>query len=42
MRFKELYIKTYWKYYKSLEQRFARTEEFVAFDDVNSKTYSIE
>lgn len=42
MSFKELYIKTYWKYYKSLEQRFARTEEFVAFDDVNNKTYSIE
>lgn len=42
MSFKDLYIKTYWKYYKSLEQRFARTEEFVAFDDVNNKTYSIE
>ena len=42
MTFKNLYVKTYWKYYKSLEQRLIRTEEFVAFDDVNNKAYSIE
>jgi len=36
------YIKSYWRYYLLLEQRLARTEEFVAFDKVNGNTYSIE
>ena len=42
MSFKNLYIKTYWKYFRSLEKRLARTEDYVAFDSVNAKAYSIE
>ena len=31
------YVKIYWQYYRSLEKRFLKTEEFVAFDKVNGK-----
>ena len=40
--FKSVYVKSYWQYYRSLEKRFLKTEEFVAFDKVNSKSYSFE
>lgn len=40
--FKDRYVKSYWNYYLSLEKRLIRTEEYVAFDEVNSGTYSIE
>lgn len=36
------YVKLYWQYYRSLEKRFLKTEEFVAFDEVNNKAYSFE
>ena len=36
------YVKIYWQYYRSLEKRFLKTEEFVAFDKVNGKAYSFE
>lgn len=36
------YVESYWKYYLSLEKRLMRTEEYVAFDDVNAKAYSVE
>lgn len=36
------YIEAYWKYYLTLERRFLRTEEYVAFDEVNDRTYSVE
>lgn len=36
------YVESYWKYYLSLEMRLMRTEEYVAFDAVNAKTYSVE
>lgn len=39
---KDAYIKSYWMYYLKLEKRLERTEEYVAFDEVNNKAYSIE
>lgn len=36
------YIKSYWKYYLSLERRFLRTEEYLTFDVGNDKAFSIE
>lgn len=39
---KDSYIESYWTYYLNLERRLQRTEEYVAFDEVNNKTYSIE
>ena len=39
---KDIYNDSYWKYYRSLEDRFLRTEDYVAFDTINDNTYSIE
>ena len=39
---KDRYVKSYWKYYLSLEKRFARTEEYLSFDTGNDKAFSIE
>ena len=36
------YVKIYWQYYRSLEKRFLKTEEFVAFDKVNGKIVGIK
>ena len=41
-KYKDIYIKTYWDYYLLLEERLIKTVNFVAFDEVNNKTYSIE
>ena len=38
----ETFVEAYWKYYLTMEHRFLRTEEYVAFDEYNDKTYSIE
>ena len=37
---KDIYIKTYWEYYLSLEKRMLQTEEYVAFNMKNEKTYT--
>ena len=38
----QTFIEAYWKYYLTLEHRLLKTEEYVAFDEFNNKTYSIE
>lgn len=37
-----LFIKSYWEYFLELEEQFIETRRFVAFDNANSHTYSIE
>lgn len=36
------FVDTYWKYYISLENDFKATEKYVALDEVNAKTFSVE
>lgn len=36
------FVEAYWKYYITIEHRFLRTEEYLAFDEANSKAFSIE
>lgn len=36
------FVEAYWKYYLTLERRLLRTEEYVAFDEFNNRTYSVE
>ncbi len=41
-KIKDVYIKTYWEYYLSIERKMLQTEEYVAFSMENEKTYSFE
>lgn len=34
--------KSYWDYFLELEEQFANTQKYVAFDEINKKTFSIE
>lgn len=36
------FIKSYWEYYLELESQFIETKRFVAFDEENFKTFSVE
>lgn len=36
------FIKSYWEYFLEIEEQFLESKKFVAFDNVNSKTFSIE
>lgn len=36
------FIKSYWDYYIELEEQFASTQKYVAFSEVNNKTFSVE
>lgn len=36
------FIKSYWDYFMELEEQFANTQKYVAFDKINKKTFSVE
>lgn len=36
------FIKSYWEYFLEIEEQFLESKKFVAFDDANSKTFSVE
>lgn len=38
---KEDFLTNYWRFYLSIEQRFAETEKYVDFDKTNFKTFSV-
>lgn len=36
------FIKSYWEYFLEIEEQFLESKKFVAFDNANSKTFSVE
>lgn len=36
------FVKSYWDYYLEMEAQFLDSKKFVAFDDTNAKTFSVE
>ena len=37
-----IFVRSYWDYYLELEDQFLKTKKYVAFDEYNKKTYSVE
>lgn len=38
----QAFVKSYWNYYLEIETQFLESKKFVAFDETNAKTFSVE